>query len=119
MPGPVSRTVTLRRRPPSSSAASVSLPPSGVCRSALAARFCSACSRRLPVGPHREIGRLHVDVERDVAFADRRPVAIGDPAEQLADRHVLDRQRAAAAFEPREIEQIADQRSRASASRRR
>ncbi len=73
----------------------------------------------LPVGLDRQVRRLHVDVERDRRVAQRRAVAIGDTAEQLADRHVFDRQRAAAALEPREIEKVADQRLQLLASRRR
>ena len=37
-------------------------------------------------------------------------VALGDPLEQVVDGHGLDRQRAAAAFELRQIEQVADDR---------
>ena len=43
MPGPVSRTTKIASSPVAS-ALIVSRPPAGVCRSAFAARFCSACS---------------------------------------------------------------------------
>ncbi len=63
----------------------------------------------LSVGPDRQVGRLDIDFERDVAFANQRSMAIGDAAEQLPNRHVLASQRAASALEAREVEQIADE----------
>ena len=48
--------------------------------------------------------------ELDVARAQDGIVALGDPLEQVVDGHGLDRQRAAAAFELRQIEQVADDR---------
>ena len=64
----------------------------------------------LRIGADRQFRRLHDHLERDPPLADRRPVPVGDSSEQLLDRNILNRERAAASFEPREIEQIADQR---------
>ena len=91
----------MRTACPATSDDSVIVPPSGVCRSALAARFCSACSRRS--GSPSTILRAGADLESRARCRGARSRARAAPAR---DRRATAPTRArvsdgpAAAFEP-------------------
>ena len=82
MPGPVSRT-TIRTPFRHARRSSTTRPPGGVCRMALAARFCSACSRRA-ASPRSPACPARCSLfEGDVSIAQRRLVPIGHTLEQI------------------------------------
>ena len=56
----------------------------------------------LRVAVNREVRRIDRQRQGDPAIAGCRPVTVDDPVEQIADRHVFEHQRAAAALEPRD-----------------
>ncbi len=60
MPTPLSVTVSLTV-PSSRRAPRRTVPPGGVCRSALAARFCTACSRRMRIADHPDVIVMRLD----------------------------------------------------------
>ena len=93
---------------PRYAAFSATRPPFGVWRSAFAARFCSACSSRIgsPVTISAPGAMLVVDL--NAFLLGRAAVAREHAPEQILERHVLRIERLAAAFEARQIQQIAD-----------
>ena len=66
-------------------------PPSGVWRTALAARFCSACSRRCSSASSSRSSAHGAHERRCCAPRSDGLVALGDPLEQVVDGHRLDR----------------------------
>ena len=83
-------------------------PPSGVWRTALATRFCSGLLEPPAIAAHALGARLDRRRHRDAALAGDDAVAFGDPLEQPRHGHLDGLDRDAAAFEPRQVEQVAD-----------
>ncbi len=63
----------------------------------------------LRIAADLEVRWFDAALDGDVPFANRRAVTVDDASEEVRDRHILERQRPAASFEPGEFEQISDE----------
>ena len=107
MPAPSSVTVN-RTSSPSRRAASSTRPPRQACRTALAVRFCTTCSRRTS-SPGTDLGPgIDANGERDPGGLGVGSMPLLGPREQIADRDRGDLERGSAGIEPGQVEQIVD-----------
>ena len=107
MPGPVSRIVIRLGGYAARPAARRGRRPA--CAGARSTRRSQRLLEALHVGVELEVVG-HVLFERDITGTQGGLVTLGDAIEQVGDRDRLDRERAAAALELRQIEQVTDDR---------